>query len=327
MSLVVSPRSGFLVCLILVASLGLPCCLAYPPNAPMSLVGENAIIVWNAEKKVEHFVRQANFAGKADDFGFIVPTPTKPTVFEADEEAFWILEDGGLPTAAASVGETDAAAGSVEVIAQYDVGDFKASILKASDGASLNTWLATNGYSSRPAMTEWLDHYAKMDWHFAALKLTKGKSKEELKTKAVRVTFSTDVPFYPYKMPSDTWPQGHFRPLKLYFVANGVARAQYRGSSKNWEADVNGSRRLDPDSIQRLAYSLKLEEGDIPKGASVTVFQNGADATDYSQDLYFLTYGLVVPTWLLAVLGLGFAGFIVFQLAQKRRKLSSPSSH
>lgn len=321
-------RPLFVLTVLSLTTWGLPCCLAYDPTTPMKLLGENAIIIWDADNKIEHFVRQADFEGKADNFGFIVPTPTLPVVAEASEDAFRVLSSleptkHGIGIGCSSVPASEAAsdAASVEVIDQYQVGDFEVSILKATDGVSINAWLKMNGYSSRPAMTQWLDHYAKMTWYFAALKLIRTKGSDTPTTKAIRVTFKTDVPFYPYKMPEDTWPSGQFRPIQLYFVASGLARGKYRGSSSNWEADIEWTEAMNEEKWRELAKNLGLLPKEIPFDATVTSFSNSNEAIDYSRDIYFLTYSSFIPTWLLGVLGIGFVGFFAHQLRKRKARL------
>lgn len=298
--------------------------MAFNEDSPMTLVGERAIIVWDAARQREHFVREASFDGEAKDFGFIVPAPTKPDVAEADEEAFEELErlvpvprprtDTDSVAAAADEG-----AESVELIEQYMVGDFEVSVLKGTDGAAINGWLKANSYTSRPGMEAWLDHYAKMGWFFAALKFVRGEGQESSETTAVRVSFDTDVPFYPYKMPSDTWPEGHYRPISLYFVSIGVARGKYRGGDGEWEAKVRWSGDLPRETATKLASLVSLDQMDIPEGATVTVFQNTANAQGYEYDVYFLTYTSVLPTWLVIVIAVAVIGGLAYALIKSRR--------
>ncbi len=310
---------------VLVSGIGKTCCTAYEEGSPIRLVGENAIIVWDSEAKREHFIRQASFEGEADDFGFIVPTPGKPEVAEAEAKAFDVLEsvipDPPTLAGADSVKAAPAAdAGSeVDVIEQYTVGDYAVSVLKASDGKSMLDWLKANDYVSRPAMEEWLDYYAKMGWFFAALKFTRGEDKTEPETQALRVSFDASEPFYPYKMPSDTWPKGHYRPMSLYFVSYGVARASYRGENKAWEADVRWSGALPRDSARALADAIGLDVTEIPADATLTVFRNTENAQGYDRDLRFATYTSLIPTWLLLLLLGGGTAAVIYALASKKK--------
>ncbi len=325
---------GVLAGLSFCTNIGWTCCLAFNASNPMSLVDEKAIIVWDPERKLEHFVRQASFEGEAQDFGFIVPSPTEPKVAEAKGEAFGALEEfvarqdnGNRRTAGASSEGLDAAepAGSVEVIDQYTIGDYEVSILKATDGKAMLNWLETNNYTNRPAMEEWLDHYSKMGWYFAALKFVRSEDAQTPQTSAVRVSFTTDVPFYPYKMPEDTWPKGHVRPIALYFISGGIARGQYRGSSKDWEAEVKWSGSLPREEAVSLATNIGLTADDIPEAATLTAFHNAENSQGYGQDLFFLTYNSILPTWaVLLIVVLAVAGLVYMFVTRKKKTTTGP---
>jgi len=64
------------------------CAVAPPNNKPVEIADESAIIVWDSASGTEHFIRRATFKSAAQDFGFLVPTPTKPELAEADDAAF-----------------------------------------------------------------------------------------------------------------------------------------------------------------------------------------------------------------------------------------------
>src|SRR5947209_5509893 len=64
------------------------CSVASPANKPVEIADESAIIVWDSATGTEHFIRRATFKSAAQDFGFLVPTPTKPELAEADDVAF-----------------------------------------------------------------------------------------------------------------------------------------------------------------------------------------------------------------------------------------------
>lgn len=302
------------------------CCVAYNHAHPMSLVGEKAIIIWDEEKRMEHFVRQASFAGKAEDVGFIVPTPGMPKVAEADAKAFNTMF-ALLPPPPANRGAakgTEAAASldvttSVAVLDEYDVGDYRAAILQATDGKSMVEWLKANGYSSRPAMEDWLDFYAKKKWYFAALKLTRDKNSDAVKTSAVRVSFPTDTPHYPYKMPSDTWPRGHVRPLSLFFISRGPTAASYAGSDTPWEARGSFHGSVEP-ARTTLALQLGLKPEDIPANAEFTYFDNSSNEHGYDRDLVFSVKARPMPMTLPMIGGAALlAGGVIFVGALRTR--------
>lgn len=307
-----------IVALGLFASHALPCCLV-SPGEEVLMTHENVIIVWDEKAQMQHFIRQANFKSKAKEFGFIVPTPTEPDFSVANEKAFSKLQNL-VPVddtrKAASADATTATAG-VEVLKTEQVGDYEATVVKATDGAVLNAWLKENGFISRPAMTEWLDGYAKKQWVFTALKY---KADEDLatETNAIRISFKTDRPHYPYKMPKDTWPEGHVRPLKLYFVAAHAINAKYVDTNDHWEATKQWSGPLPVSQRAGLAKELGLLESDLPKDAQVTIFENRRNNHGYDQDLTFASstnYGPFLGGGIALVL---FTGWLVIQRNRRR---------
>src|SRR5262245_43668633 len=64
------------------------CCPAFPSGKPVVNADQTVIIIWDAETRTQHFIRQASFKSEADDFGFLVPTPTRPELAESGNEAF-----------------------------------------------------------------------------------------------------------------------------------------------------------------------------------------------------------------------------------------------
>src|SRR5579859_562173 len=68
------------------------CCPAPPSGKPVVNADQTVILLWDPETKTEHFIRRASFKGDADDFGFIVPTPSKPELSESGDAAFPMLQ-------------------------------------------------------------------------------------------------------------------------------------------------------------------------------------------------------------------------------------------
>src|ERR1041385_8881603 len=69
------------------------CAPAPRPGAYVRVVEEAAVIIWDAERRVEHFVRRASFEGNGGDFGFLVPSPSAPQLAEARDDVFVQLEE------------------------------------------------------------------------------------------------------------------------------------------------------------------------------------------------------------------------------------------
>src|SRR5207237_170781 len=58
-----------------------------------AIAEEEALIIWDPATKTEHFIRRAAFRSTARQFGFLVPTPTKPELSEVDDSIFDTLAD------------------------------------------------------------------------------------------------------------------------------------------------------------------------------------------------------------------------------------------
>src|SRR5436309_8226619 len=67
------------------------CCPAPPSGKPVVNADQTVILLWDAATKTQHFIRKASFQSEADDFGFLVPTPSLPELEESTNEAFAFL--------------------------------------------------------------------------------------------------------------------------------------------------------------------------------------------------------------------------------------------
>lgn len=213
------------------------CATAPPAAESVRIASESAIIVWDEKSKKEHFIRRASFSTSAKDFGFLVPTPTKPELAEIDDGVFDALdwatrpkveireERSGVELGSAFLltrkSDTSAAAGgaksAVRVLDEQTVAGYDAVVLEADDPLALAKWLGDHGYDARPALDAWLAPYVAAKWKITAFKVaTRGRphreqphsepgagSKTRLGTQAVRMSFETETPFFPYREPAD----------------------------------------------------------------------------------------------------------------------------
>lgn len=325
-------RHGAVAALALAPVAALACLLAYDPNQPVKLVGEQALIVWDEATKTQHFIRQASFQGKAKSFGFVVPTPSVPKVSEADAKVFQMLRrhvDGALEKRrrARAGGVTEVSAmlsDSVRVIEEYQVGDYLARIIQASDGDAMLAWLQENGFENRPAMVPWFDHYTDKGWYFAALKFTREPDSTREETSALRITFQTDKPFYPYKMPSDTWPARHYRPMNVYFIANARATSKLSGSGKPWEAENEFDGPLGDDLRSQVQQLAALRGQPMPSTPILTSFVNRGNPIGYDEDLEFEQGRSPIQQVGLYAVGIIVIGIGAFAWMNRRRSAPAP---
>lgn len=207
------------------------CAPAMAPDTPVAIADESAIIIWDAGSRTEHFIRRASFTTPAKDFGFLVPTPTQPTLAEVKDEPFETLTQLTAPEVVQRTRPTNincgcgmvadrfesATAGHVQVLDSQRLAGYDAVVLKADDVDALSAWLKKNGYEFPPNLQTWADHYIKAGWVLTAFKIARqpeaqaaevGPQPETVSlpggvaTSAVRMSFQTDRPFYPYMEPA-----------------------------------------------------------------------------------------------------------------------------
>lgn len=241
------------------------------------------IVIWNPETKVQHFVRNAAFSTQADDLGFIAPSPTEPTLAEADEEAFRMLHNM-RPVQFKGRGSdavTASAAGTVEVVKTQDVAGFRASVLKVSDPTALDAWLKENGYSSSPGIAKWADNYVEKGWFLTAFKVLKDDS-GDVKTGPVRMTFKADEPFNPYFVPKEN--TGGSGGLSVYFIAPG--KHQPKTGDDNWKSPT-WATEMTSEAREELARLLEINVADIPANATLSSFEDTAFPVADKEDIVF----------------------------------------
>ena len=113
-----------------------------------------------------------------------------------------------------------AATSSVRVLDEVTVAGYDAVVLEADDPTALAKWLAEHGYDARPALSDWLAPYVAQKWKITAFKVARprpaphrqqphnspspgGARTGTVGTRAVRMSFETETPFFPYREPSD----------------------------------------------------------------------------------------------------------------------------
>jgi hypothetical protein len=253
-------------------------CAGAPPLGESVLVKhEAALIVWDEARHIEHFVRTATFDGSARSFGFLVPTPGRPTLAETDESTLLDLyeltepEDVYVdqleldprlslisfyfqrePVGAANPG--------VDVLEEKHVAGLDATVVSSGDAGALSAWLRGHGFEQREDLKRWLAVYVAKGWYVTAFRYERparaarrahddeqeyitsnvetGEPESVLISKAVRISFPTNEPIYPYLEPLDV-PDVPRRVLDLFIVASermdGILVDE---GSRPWSADV-----------------------------------------------------------------------------------------
>jgi len=304
----IAPLAGTLLLAVRLTP-SLPACAPCPPSGkPVVNADQTVIILWDKDKKTQHFIRQASFKSEADDFGFLVPSPSQPELSESGNAAFPYLQkltepevqkqrapSGGLSCGCGGVSKYSgrAAPNAVRVLEEKLVAGFKASVLEASSADALVNWLKENGYAFSPEVQTWAKPYVEAGWKFTALKVAKGKDEQaskDVSASALRMTFKTDRPLFPYREPdaksaAEALNAKH-RLLRIYFLAE----ARYQGELTRqtpWTGRVAWANKLTPaDSAKTLAM-LKLPETTGPAEWWLTEFEDNWPYRVAPADLYF----------------------------------------
>src|SRR5262245_32364804 len=64
------------------------CCYFSAKDKDILQPAQKVFITWDDKEKVESFTVQPKFEGNADDFGMVIPTPTKPKLDEMPRDFF-----------------------------------------------------------------------------------------------------------------------------------------------------------------------------------------------------------------------------------------------
>jgi hypothetical protein len=227
------------------------CATAPPRGEEVRIADEEAIISWDPVAKRETFIRRAEFRSTTRSFGFLVPTPTTPELGEAPRSVFDNLADAIRPEVitdtsgfavsvdswlmslvGARMAGDKAGAPPVRVIQTAHVAGFDASTLEADDPRAMSAWLGAHGFEVTSGLTTWLERYVTDHWKITAFVVATDEldgTRFELATRAVKMTFQADRPFYPYREPAaaaKTVLELPPRMLRVFFVSN----ARYQGT-------------------------------------------------------------------------------------------------
>ncbi len=296
------------VCAILLAPPLPACCPAPPPGIQVVNADQTVIILWDAANKTQHFIRKASFQSAADDFGFIVPSPSQPELEESGNDAFPYLQRLTAPKVInvprpVSLGcsarslETGAMPGAanlhtVTVLQEKEVAGFNAVVLEATSAQALVDWLKEHGYAFSPEVEAWAKPYVARGWKFTALKISKNRPGPDkaVAASALRISFQTERPLFPYREPD---PKAFAkalgaekRLLRIYFLAE----ARYRGDmtkEKPWTGEVVWADKLGQVARRELLDLLKLPANTGPATMWLTEFEDWWPYRAAPADVYF----------------------------------------
>jgi hypothetical protein len=275
---------------------------------PVEIASESAIILWDAASKTQHFIRRASFKTRIPDFGFLVPTPTEPKLSAARDEAFDSLAKITAPRiikekrptggggcvigcgSAKAPGAAETAVGKVEVLQQKRVGGFDTAVLKANDAKALQGWLEKHDYVFTPDLLAWVEPYVKAGWIITAFKIAKDSPESmNVATTAVRMTFQTERPFYPYREPEDQRRGGKLAPrlLRVFFLGESRMDGTLGKTGELWPGKVVWANKVSAAQRTKLLEVLDLPEETPPATWYLTEFEDRSSPRPGTDDVFF----------------------------------------
>ena len=283
------------------------CCPAPPSGRPVVNADQTVILVWDANKKMEHFVRRASFKSDADDFGFLVPTPSKPELAEAGDGAFPALAKITAPEiikrpapsagcgSCARLGVKSApapAAQSVTVLEEKTVAGFHASVLEAKSSGDLVAWLKEHGYAFSPEVEAWAKPYVDGGWKITALQVAKtDKAEARVAAGSLRISFATEAPLFPYREPASTAAAKKLgasdRLLRIYLLSDTKMEGRLAKTSPWPTSEVAWAGKVAPEKRGELVAQLGIDAATTPDSWYLTEFEDHWPYADAPGDLYF----------------------------------------
>ncbi|MDZ4821491.1 MAG: DUF2330 domain-containing protein [Planctomycetota bacterium] len=316
-------RNGFFLSLVAALFVMLTLASPMPACCPVSSPGEmvlnadqTVIMLWDAANKTQHFIRQANFKTDAKDFGFLIPSPSQPELAEAGNDAFPFLLKatepetitrprpsrfgcgcGGVNSASMKTA-TMPAGNAVTVLSKQTVAGFDTVVLQADSADALVNWLKENNFAYSPEIQAWAEPYVKDRWKFTALKVApKEDSKDEgvastktVEASALRMSFKTDKPLFPYREPEYSAAaktmKDRPRLLRIYFLADSRYRGDL-GKDKPLDESPVWANPLSAEQRKKTLELLKLPDNSLPAECWLTEFEHHWPYELADADVYF----------------------------------------
>jgi hypothetical protein len=179
------------------------------------------------------------------------------------------------------------------VLEEKLVAGFKAAVLETESANALVAWLKENGYAYSPAVQAWAKPYVQAGWKITALKVAKrtdSKESKQVAASALRMSFHTDRPLFPYREPDSKSNAGALgidrRLLRIYFVGE----ARYQGEltkEVGWTGQVAWANKLDAKDRKKALELLKLPASTGPAEWWLTEFEDEWPYRVAPADLHF----------------------------------------
>jgi hypothetical protein len=211
------------------------------------------------------------------------------------------------------------------VVNQVHLGPLEATTLAGGDLSGLQKWLADNGYSTKPAVSDALGPYVRDGWSFVAMRLT-SSSPIVGGLNPVRVTFQSSRLVYPMRL-SVAAPS----PQQLTVFTLSDHRQQRTDADASAQStQVQFARTISTAVSDPLLRELTGNHGgyltkiqvNIPKPAQISsdfTFGNAPNDDAYRQVVY-VDHDVVIPIELILFVGfllVAIAATVIFLLVRR----------
>ena len=182
---------------------------------------QKAIIVYDAGR--EDLLLQVKYEGPLEQFGWLIPVPSLPTVEKGSMQPFYELsqltqrQHGGVLTLSAlAPGGYGGRGEPVKVIQVKTVGAYEIAVLSTKETGSLERWLKDHDYSIPQGHRQIIDEYIRNGWYFIAAKIELDKEVGFQPAPATSPK-NTDVSAGSYSFIQKQLGSGELHPLLISF--------------------------------------------------------------------------------------------------------------
>ncbi len=185
-----------------------------------------------------------------------------------------------------------AEAPKVEVLDEKRVANQHVVVLKANDVDALGKWLTDHDYEFSADLKDWVKPYIDAKWIITASKIAKDRDGMDVKnvaSTAVRMSFKTEMPFYPYRESAQQRDKNNVQPNRLLRVLF-IGKTGYKGTlgerGEAWCATTTAVS-IGPVSRDGLLSVLKLPLSTGAPTWQMTVFEDRSSPRPSGDDVYF----------------------------------------
>ncbi len=183
-------------------------------RVPVDQTGENILFVQEGDEIEAHV--NILYQGEAEDFAWIVPTPSRPEINISSQDVFARLDQTTgvryslnfldaecfvVPIDDAGMPEADPGNdGEVTVVQQSSVGPYDFAVLQATSTEALFGWLGENNYDIPSNVMPFVEPYVTMgpEMHFVAFRLQSDREVGDIAP--VRMRYRASAPMVPIQL-------------------------------------------------------------------------------------------------------------------------------